>query len=746
MGFKMTDILPPAGWLNVRQLETNEFATGGANGNMNEQAKSLAARSELLKQYAALPYESKTGGYALGATVKLDNGDIVKSTVVGNANNPNVDMTGWVNPNKDLKDTVNKIAPLDTIPTDVDATQFLQSLIDKMTDGMTLDLLGRTFKVSKSTAYQSLYPANDQPCLIVYNKKNIKITNGKLKTDKHGQGIIDFRNCPNWLLDGVELEGFGNNFPPIDGVTGRAEKTDSPASGYFYDSSGLFPRNNSVDTSTRTTGGYGGNFPQFEGGVAATWGMWGGGFICNIAYGVYQEDSFGCVQNCKIHGFNGSGVFGKNYKSMIVMHSEIFNCYVAGVESHGFNALSKQPEMFLTAFNSIHDIGHPSASVSHNNIDPGYGITTGNSNNTFGRPKVYMTQGNIVSRCKRKGIDAHSSDIIIVKNNVVSETGYGIVSVTNLGTNPKSVTIIGNNVENIQYCANDSAHGIQVRGINRNSGVAVVSNNTVKNVGRPITSLLASINGRSIYTANILSATVSGNTIENDGYIATLGIGNAINASQCCPNFVCTGNQIKGMFSMGIFISGAADSISAIEKLKQSVLANSNAIHLYSLKPHFNQDQFCISSLKSAKTTGNLLIIDDYVSAKYLNDFAERRSAANEEVWFSIVKDASSYVLNVKSQSGGMPIDISQITSSVESNKLKIVIPSFYPMPIDSAISQKNQLKTTSGVPVNSLYMAQDNYTRSLTLNLENINGSTITPVNFQDLAVGCELSVNLKF
>ena len=95
----MTDILPPAGWLNVRQLETNEFATGGANGNMNEQAKSLAARSELLKQYASLPYESKTGGYALNERVQLDNGDIVKSTVNGNTNNPNLDMTGWVKPN-----------------------------------------------------------------------------------------------------------------------------------------------------------------------------------------------------------------------------------------------------------------------------------------------------------------------------------------------------------------------------------------------------------------------------------------------------------------------------------------------------------------------------------------------------------------------------------------------------------------------------------------------------------------------
>lgn len=92
----MTDILPPAGWPNVRQLETNEFATGGANGNMNEQAKSLAARSELLKQYAALPYESKTGGYALNERVQLATGDIVRSTIPSNVNDPNVDMAGWV--------------------------------------------------------------------------------------------------------------------------------------------------------------------------------------------------------------------------------------------------------------------------------------------------------------------------------------------------------------------------------------------------------------------------------------------------------------------------------------------------------------------------------------------------------------------------------------------------------------------------------------------------------------------------
>ena len=38
---------------------------------------------------------SKPNGYALNDRVMLDNGDIVKSTVNGNVNNPNVGMTGW---------------------------------------------------------------------------------------------------------------------------------------------------------------------------------------------------------------------------------------------------------------------------------------------------------------------------------------------------------------------------------------------------------------------------------------------------------------------------------------------------------------------------------------------------------------------------------------------------------------------------------------------------------------------------
>ena len=52
-----------------------------------------------------LPYEfdqafaDAIGGYPLNARIMLDNGDIVKNTIPSNTNNPNSDMTGWVEVN-----------------------------------------------------------------------------------------------------------------------------------------------------------------------------------------------------------------------------------------------------------------------------------------------------------------------------------------------------------------------------------------------------------------------------------------------------------------------------------------------------------------------------------------------------------------------------------------------------------------------------------------------------------------------
>lgn len=49
-----------------------------------------------INDFGGAKWRNKAGGYALGATVKLDNGDVVKSDINGNTNDPNVNMTGWL--------------------------------------------------------------------------------------------------------------------------------------------------------------------------------------------------------------------------------------------------------------------------------------------------------------------------------------------------------------------------------------------------------------------------------------------------------------------------------------------------------------------------------------------------------------------------------------------------------------------------------------------------------------------------
>ena len=95
----MTDIVPVPNWGGVRQLETNEYATGGLNGNMNEQAKSLAGQNMYSRLYAGLPFDpaftAQVGGFPIGGKAALENGDIVRSIIANNTNNTNADMTGW---------------------------------------------------------------------------------------------------------------------------------------------------------------------------------------------------------------------------------------------------------------------------------------------------------------------------------------------------------------------------------------------------------------------------------------------------------------------------------------------------------------------------------------------------------------------------------------------------------------------------------------------------------------------------
>ena len=56
----MVNIVTTPEWKSVRILEQEELALGGENGNMNEQAVALVARSEFLKQRTAYQYNTPT--------------------------------------------------------------------------------------------------------------------------------------------------------------------------------------------------------------------------------------------------------------------------------------------------------------------------------------------------------------------------------------------------------------------------------------------------------------------------------------------------------------------------------------------------------------------------------------------------------------------------------------------------------------------------------------------------------------
>lgn len=67
-----------------------------------------------INDFGGAKWRNKPLGYDIGSTVKLDNGDIVKSTVANNIVDPNINMTGWLSTGNIGE--VESIADLLTIP------------------------------------------------------------------------------------------------------------------------------------------------------------------------------------------------------------------------------------------------------------------------------------------------------------------------------------------------------------------------------------------------------------------------------------------------------------------------------------------------------------------------------------------------------------------------------------------------------------------------------------------------------
>jgi hypothetical protein len=308
-----------------------------------------------------------------------------------------------------------------------DETTKLNEIIARL-DNCKLVIGGGNLRVSKTTKYASDYPKNDQPCIAILDKTNltIEIASGTtISVNEHGQSIFEMMRCNKTvIINNGKLKG-ASNFPPIDGSTGYSEKGSSTQG---YPTSPGFYKNNSLDTSANTDGGYGHNFPQWGGGTAPTWGKWNGGYIGNEGYGVLIHNF--CVQ-CgvtgigEVVGFNGSGIqigFNGSYQSLNLNYPVSEQCFVIGQNVHDcYNqgiAHINCKNTIITK-NHVYNIGHPQAKDSDAVYDPGYGIVTGFS--LGANAENALITDNYVHHCNRKGIDLHSGINYTIADNKVTD-------------------------------------------------------------------------------------------------------------------------------------------------------------------------------------------------------------------------------------------------------------------------------------------------------------------------------------
>ena len=323
-----------------------------------------------------------------------------------------------------------------------------------------------TYVVSKRTDFTDDFPNGDQPCLFLKNKTGVTIRGEglvKFVVETHAQGILELQGCTDVTIENIEFVG-PTDFPQIDGTTGYNEK-GIPTAGYNTTNAGIWGnnKNNSLDTSANTSGGFSGAFPQYGGGTASTWGTWNGGFIGNSAFGLLIQN--GCsnitVRDCKASGFNYVG-FGVGHlgDTALAESTDIrfLNCQATGNQGAGIHTMLVDGCVIKNCV--LSDNGHPDSDPANDTVvNPGYGYTARGVATYYS--KNVLVEGCLVEGNKRKGLDSHASDgLALIGNTIRDCAGMGIgVPWTNSTRPVINTTIKGNLIKNCSW-ANGSLGAI----------------------------------------------------------------------------------------------------------------------------------------------------------------------------------------------------------------------------------------------------------------------------------------------
>lgn len=347
-----------------------------------------------------------------------------------------------------------------------DDTKALQDCADALPNGATFRFDG-VAKLTRAKGYhEDLYgtegrsivatpggvrkeiPLNGgQACLIFREKKDIVIDlrGAELFTETYAQGIIDLYKCENVTIIGGKLTGGAYiretgeyKWIPLDGTTGRGEKGYTTAG---FNTTSLIPdigtsRNNQFITENQTAGGYGGQFPQFDGTTSTKWGTWRGGQIGTQGYAICVIGGRNIeISHTETHGFNGgSFILGiqrtldgsKSFARISTTESRKYTPQLVNIHDnylHDNYAGGCHMERAIQVFfrdNLVMRMGHPNASVADEFVDPGYGFSTSRAMPCFD----YDVSNNTFTSCYRKGIDTHQGTGFRFSGNKIWGTKY----------------------------------------------------------------------------------------------------------------------------------------------------------------------------------------------------------------------------------------------------------------------------------------------------------------------------------
>ncbi|MGV3763843.1 right-handed parallel beta-helix repeat-containing protein [Parapedobacter sp.] len=373
-----------------------------------------------------------------------------------------------------------------------DDTKSLQKLFNS--DYSHIALEKKTYLVSKNNELSG-FPNKDQPCLLLINKNNVIVegNNATLMVKEHAQGILEIQRSRNLTISNLNFIGSGK-FPSLDSNTGRGEK-GTKDQGYYTSGFWGYYKNNSNNTSSQKRGGFSGKFPQFGGGTGDTWGMWNNGYIGNVSYGllIHNDCHEIVINTCTAKSFNYVGIgvghngdfFPKDLGYKKSTNITFKNCKAESNYGAGFHSMD------VKGFNLLNSVatnsGHPEASKSDKNIDPGYGYTSRGS-------RKYTTDGLVegsrFSSNRRKGLDVHAGSGITFRNNSISGSWVGgiFAAWSNKNQPASNIKIINNTIDNCGdgpgslgaiYVGADGSESSEYRELN-----AIIDNNKITNYSK----------------------------------------------------------------------------------------------------------------------------------------------------------------------------------------------------------------------------------------------------------------------